>query len=203
MERITCKHFWLLSGVLMLFAVPVAASAMNLLPDIKLSHWLGGAPPRSVNSTGETPSITLERERIVIPVTGPQSPPAPARASEPSASATPWSGIRMIGEHAYEVPGTDLRTVMTYPDTLGGQARIVPLFHEGQPQGFKLFSVRPGSLFAQLGLVNGDVIRQVNGQSLETPERALAAYESLRKARHIELHLERGGVLLRKTYDVR
>ncbi|MFP2908918.1 hypothetical protein ACLESD_28490 [Pyxidicoccus sp. 3LFB2] len=203
MERITRKHFWLLSGALILFAVPVAASAMNLLPDFKLSHWLGGAPQRSVSSTGETPSITIERERIVIPVTGPQAPSTPGRASEPAASATPWSGIRMIGEHAYEIPGTDLRTAMTYPDTLTGQARIVPMFREGGAQGFKLFSIRPGSLYAQLGLMNGDVIRQVNGHSLETPERALAAYESLRKARHIELHLERGGALVRKTYDVR
>ncbi|WP_164021365.1 PDZ domain-containing protein [Pyxidicoccus trucidator] len=206
MERFTRKQFWLLSGALILFAIPVAASAMNLLPDFKLSRFipeLGDARPRSVSATGETPSIVIERERIVIPASGPSQWQSPTPSSTPAITAAPWSGIRMIGEHAYEVPGTDVRTAMTYPDTLAGQARIVPMFREGQPQGFKLFAIRPGSLAALLGLQNGDVLQRVNGQSLKTPEGALAAYESLRETRHIELDLERGGVPVRKTYDVR
>ncbi len=203
MERLPRKHFWLLSGVLILFTVPVAASAMDLLPDLRLSRFIPAlSQERSDRSRMETPSIVIERERIVIPVTGQPPRQAPTPPAKPAGTDTPWSGIRRVGEHAYEIPGTDLRTVMTYPDTLAGQARMVPAFREGKPEGFKLFSIRPDSFAARLGLQNGDVLKRINGSPLETPERAMEAYASLREARHIELELERGGAPVRMTYDV-
>ena len=40
---------------------------------------------------------------------------------------------------------------------LAMQARIVPAFKDGQAEGFKLFSIRPDSLYSKIGIVNGDV----------------------------------------------
>lgn len=88
-------------------------------------------------------------------------------------------------------------------DEVTRQARVVPSFREGQSQGFKLFSIRPHSLFAKLGLVNGDVLKRINGLSLQTPETALEAFASLHEAQHFNLDLERGGVPIHKTYKVR
>lgn len=99
-------------------------------------------------------------------------------------------------------PSRDTRAIVIGLDDVSKQARIVPAFKDGQPQGFKLFSIRPESLFAKLGLQNGDVLKQINGVSLETPETAMSAFQRLREARHVELDFERGGVLLHKTYDV-
>jgi type II secretion system protein C len=198
MEHITRKQYWLLSGALILFTAPFAASAMNLLPDFSLGGFISN---RAHRDTMETPSIVIERERIVIPAPGlqvPTPPPAPAADTE-----APYGGIRMVGEHAYEVPGTDVRMAMTYPDTLAGQARMVPAFREGKAQGFKLFSIRPGSLPAKLGLQNGDVLKRINGISLESPERALEAYVGLREARRVELDVERDGAPVLLTYDIR
>jgi general secretion pathway protein C len=183
MERFIRKHFWLLSGAFILIAAPVAAGSMQLLT----RHIPALAPEPNA------PAIVIERERITLP-------------TQPSVTvntSTSWGDIRTVGEHAYEIPAADLQNALMRLDELSTQARVVPAFKDGQAQGFKMFAIRPHSLYAKLGLQNGDVLKQINGQSLTTPETAMTAFGSIRDARHIELDLERGGVPVRKTYDVR
>jgi general secretion pathway protein C len=76
----------------------------------------------------------------------------------------------------------------------------VPAFLDGQPQGFKLFAIRPGSLFALLGLRNGDLVRGFNGFELSSLDKALQAYSMLRSRDEVKLDLERAGARLVLTY---
>ena len=212
MERFTRKNLWLLSGALILVAAPVGARTLDLLTDFKLTRFIPGLAPERERSTREDSAIVIERERIIIPAGYPRAgghveearSAQVARAPAPSQdTGAPCGGIRAVSEHAYEVPGEDVRDAFARLEELATQARVVPAFREGKPQGFKMFAIRPHSLFAKLGLQNGDIIRRVNGQSLTTPQTALEAFESLRETKHIELDLERGGAPLKKTYDVR
>lgn len=63
----------------------------------------------------------------------------------------------------------------------------------GEPVGFKLFSIRPESIYAELGLQNGDLIQSINDFELSTPDRALEAYSRLRSARIFAVRLIRDG----------
>jgi general secretion pathway protein C len=209
MERFIHRNLWLLlSGAVILIAAPVAARTMDLFSDLKLTRFIPGlAPERTRSPTPEGPPIIIERERIIIPATrhhvvrdeeGPRS----ALATQ-APLAAPRDGIRAVGEHAYEVPSADVRDAFSHWEEQATQVRVVPAFRDGQARGFKLFAIRPGSLYAKLGLQNGDVIQRVNGMSLKTPQSALAAFESLREARHVEVDLERGGTMIHKVYDVR
>lgn len=47
------------------------------------------------------------------------------------------------------------------------QARIVPGFKDGQAVGFKLFSIRPDSIYSKIVSRMGDVIRRINGFDLK------------------------------------
>lgn len=216
MERVIRRYFWLLSGTLILIAAPVAASTLSLLTDFKLTRLIPGlSSERDATSTGTAPAIVIERERITIPAEGQHlgngadsrsahAAPAPAQPCDaPASTATPGDGIKLVGEHAYEVPVAEVHSAFSRLGELSTQARVVPAFREGEPQGFKMFAIRPHSLYAKLGLQNGDVLQRINGQSLKTPDTAMAAFESLREARHVELDLERGGTPVRKVYDVR
>jgi general secretion pathway protein C len=49
---------------------------------------------------------------------------------------------------------------------------------------------------------NGDVLRRINGFTLDDPTRALEAYNHLRSASRIELEIERDGQPVKKTYTV-
>jgi type II secretory pathway component PulC len=50
------------------------------------------------------------------------------------------------------------------------QARMVPSLHQGRVQGPRFYAVRPGSLFAALGVRNGDTMLSVNGRSMSRLE---------------------------------
>ncbi|NVJ21393.1 hypothetical protein HUW62_09200 [Myxococcus sp. AM011] len=116
--------------------------------------------------------------------------------------------IRSVGENAYEITSKDplvdsLHAKHASHSEAAMQARIVPAFKDGKAQGFKLFSIREGSLYDKLGFQNGDVIQRVNGISLDTPEKALETYALLKTARRLEVDLHRDGAPLRKVYDVK
>ncbi|MFP2932029.1 hypothetical protein ACLESO_44070 [Pyxidicoccus sp. 3LG] len=203
MKHTIRRNIWLLTGAFVLIAAPVAANTMQWFTDFKLARLIPGLDSKREPST--TPVIVIERERITLPVNGQQVIEGTGIHAAPTSavSTTPSESIRAVGEHAYEIPLAEMQAARAGLDDLSHQVRIVPAFREGQSQGLKLFAIRPGSLIAKLGLQNGDVVQRVNGQSLKTPEGALAAYENLREARHIELDLERGGAPVRKVYDVR
>jgi type II secretory pathway component PulC len=77
------------------------------------------------------------------------------------------------------------------PASVSQSARIVPRFVDGQPRGFKLYGLRPGTVLGQLGLENGDVVVGVNGKELTSPESALAVYMECKDAALLTLALER------------
>ncbi|MBI2891722.1 MAG: hypothetical protein HYY13_13180 [Nitrospirae bacterium] len=83
------------------------------------------------------------------------------------------------------------------------QARVVPHFNRGVPDGFRIFSIRPGSLFEQIGLKNGDVLHSINGLDITTTEEALKAFTQLKGANRMTLQLERNGTPQAMNYDIR
>ncbi|WIG96035.1 type II secretion system protein GspC [Myxococcus sp. SDU36] len=153
--------------------------------------------------------VSIERERITFLVDGrEESIRADRHGGVSSASfltnAAPVpTGVRAVGEHTYEVSRRAVEDALTNTDGLLTQARVVPAFRDGKPQGFKVFSIKKGSLYEQLGIQSGDVLRRINGVSLDTPDGALEAFTLLRGTPHLELDIERGGSPVRKVYDVR
>jgi general secretion pathway protein C len=111
--------------------------------------------------------------------------------------------IRSLDENRYELPRSELERALARLDELAAQARMLPAYRDGQPQGFKVFAIRPDSFFSKLGLVNGDVVRRINGFEMNTPANALEVYQRLRDTSQIEVELERNGSSIRKSYAIR
>ena len=76
-----------------------------------------------------------------------------------------------------------VNAALTDLSQLATQARIVPSFKNGVANGFKLFSIVPDSLYAKIGIQNGDVIRRINGYEMNSPDKALEIYQKLRDAK--------------------
>jgi type II secretion system protein C len=72
-------------------------------------------------------------------------------------------------------------------------ARLVPNTVDNQINGFKIFAIDPSSLFAKVGLQNGDVITQVNDSSLKNPDQGFALYEAFRNEREVRISVLRNG----------
>ncbi len=134
------------------------------------------------------------------------APPPPLRTStpvqEPGTVATGGS-IRATSENEYEVPRAEIDRTLSNLNDVAMQARIVPAFKDGVAQGFKLFSIRPDSIYTKIGIQNGDVIKRINGFDLNSPEKALEVYSKLKEANRIDIEVERNGSVVRKTYNVR
>jgi hypothetical protein len=77
--------------------------------------------------------------------------------------------------------------------TLAMSARFVPSIKDGKPNGFKLYAIRPASVYSRLGLENGDTVRTLNGFDMSSPDRALEAYSKLRTATELTVAVERRG----------
>jgi general secretion pathway protein C len=73
----------------------------------------------------------------------------------------------------------------------------------GVVDGFTLFAIRAGSLFAALGFANGDPIQRINGLALTSADRALEVYTKLRDAPRLEFELVRRGRPVTLTIEIR
>ena len=113
------------------------------------------------------------------------------------------NGIKATSENEYEVPKAEIDKTLSNLNDVAMQARIVPAFKDGVAQGFKLFSIRPDSIYTKIGIQNGDVIKRINGYDLNSPEKALEIYSKLKEANRIDIEVERNGAAVRKTYNVR
>jgi general secretion pathway protein C len=112
-------------------------------------------------------------------------------------------GIRKVGESRYEIQRATLNKVLGNTTLLARSARIVPSVQNGVPNGFKLFAIRPGSLYSMLGLMNGDTISAINGHPINTPDKALEVYTKLRNASHVSISFNRQGKTSTQEYTIR
>jgi general secretion pathway protein C len=158
--------------------------------------------------------LTIERDRVIIANNGRREyisaeggdgapPPPPVATTRPVNDQGPYgAGIKALDDNNYEVPRSEVDRALANLNDLAMQARIVPAFKDGQAEGFKLFSIRPDSLYSKIGIVNGDVIKRINGFEMNSPEKALEVYTKLKDANRIDIEVDRNGQTLRKTYNV-
>jgi general secretion pathway protein C len=159
--------------------------------------------------------LDIERTKVIVLNNGHREYIASDTAEPPPMAAGPavhppdmgaaplGAGVRATGENTYEIPRSEIDRTLGDLNQVAMQARIVPAFKDGQAQGFKLFSIRPDSIYSKIGIVNGDVIRRINGFDLNSPEKALEIYSKLKEANRIDIEIERNGAPLRKQYTVR
>ena len=124
------------------------------------------------------------------------------RGPVPGAPGGKMEGVRQLADNRYEIDRSVLDTTLGDLNKIATQARIVPSFKNGVANGFKLFSIQPGSLYSSIGVENGDVVQRVNGYEINSPEKALELYQKLKESGHVTIELERGGQVIRKEYNI-
>ena len=103
------------------------------------------------------------------------------------------TGITKIDEFTYRVERDAIEGWFESPACMMRQARIVPYMQDGKVTGFKLFAIRPNTLYSKLGLKNGDVILKVNGVAMTSPESALQVYQGVKDAKTVSMDIVRRG----------
>ena len=113
------------------------------------------------------------------------------------------SGIKKIDDNTYEIDKSLVDKVLANPMGVAKGARVVPAVVNGKPNGFKLYAIRPSSVYAKLGLTNGDTLSAINGMELTTADKALEVYTKLREATQLEVEIQRRGKPMTLKYSIR
>jgi len=71
--------------------------------------------------------------------------------------------------------------------------RPTPYFVNGQQSGYRVYPGRDRQQFAALGLRPGDLIKDIDGQSLTDPTQAMQIFQSLGTSEQVTVTVERNG----------
>jgi type II secretion system protein C len=107
-------------------------------------------------------------------------------------------GIREVNEGVYEIDRKMLEELLSDPNQLLTQARVIP-----QEDGLRFFAIRPNSIFFLIGIRNGDILNKINDVELSNVENALSLIEELRKESQFNINLTRRGQKLTYEYTVK
>jgi len=164
---------------------------------------------------GEAKLLQIFHDRVVILREGKQeilelsvgTEQTQQRRSRTASSKRPpmvlGGGVRRLGPTRWSISQEEMESAKANMSQLMTQVRIVPNFTEGKPDGFKLLSIKRGSLFDRLGLRNGDVVRQINGVPLDNPQKALEVYGDLESGQSFSLDILRGGREQTFSYELK
>jgi len=120
-----------------------------------------------------------------------------------AAPSSNYSGVKKLSESDYLVDEKEVENALTNINQLMTQIRIVPNFQDGKTNGFKVFAIKPDSVFATIGLKNGDIIQKVNERDLTTPDKAFQSFQELRNERNLSLEITRSGERKTLNYQIR
>jgi len=124
-----------------------------------------------------------------------------SRAASPAAAGS-GSGIQEVGKNRWAIPRSVAEQARDNMNELLKQARMEPNLVAGRMDGFVVRMIRPKSLLDTLGIQRGDVLVQVNGMPLDSPEKALQIFQQLREVRHLSISLQRNGTPMNFEYEV-
>jgi general secretion pathway protein C len=144
-----------------------------------------------VDRAGKLERISLEQGKKLATI----SKPVQALADNPAVAPAKVIKQQMNRAHVQQQLG-DLPALLS-------QARVVPNYTNGKPDGFLISEIVSGSLYQQAGLQNGDVILMVNGKRVTSTGQAMSIYRELQDATAIDLELMRAGQVKQVHYDIR
>jgi general secretion pathway protein C len=136
------------------------------------------------------------------PATPSTPDPLPPDPSAPDQQVKGWPGIVRLDDTHATVTRALVEQLRADPTPLMKGARIVPSLTDGKPDGFKLYAIRPGSIYAQVGIANGDKITAVNGAPALPPDQAEAAVEKASHGDRFVLGLVRRGKPMTLTITI-
>lgn len=113
------------------------------------------------------------------------------------------NGVSKTGDNEYQIDREMLNEQLADLNKLARQARVIPHYRDGQAQGYKLVGVRPGSLYSHLGVRSGDILKGVNGEEVNSPNKALELFEKLKSTDNVTLEVERRGKPVALEYNIK
>lgn len=114
--------------------------------------------------------------------------------ARPSRTRTPTPApekVTRLDHDSFRVDRDDIEEVIENPTNLFSQARILPKYDGGEMVGLQVNAIKPGSLFEDIGIENGDVITKLNGISIDNPQESAKVLTEFSSAENFTVDVER------------
>lgn len=141
-----------------------------------------------INNRGELEVLRMEQlaKTTSSPSRGGRGSPLPGLPSR-SANST-----QVSAETAKEL--SEVRNKLLRDPTKAAEfIRVRPVYSKGVLTGYRIYPGKNRQLFKQAGLRSGDLVKSVNGQTLDDPQKGFQILSSLSSATSITLDLQRRG----------
>jgi len=177
--------------------------------------------PGAVLSSVERDKVWLtrgsEREMLEILPVGSKSraslppPAAGQRSAAPGApqaagTSSPPSGdirVERLADNRFSIDEAGVTQLVTNINQYMTQVRLIPYFEGNKSAGYRIASIRPGTTFEQLGFQGGDVLQQVNGLEVASPEKLYTIFQNLKDEKKVSVNILRQGQKSTLTYEIR
>jgi general secretion pathway protein C len=155
-----------------------------------------------LNVNGKDEILLMEEDKSPQKGTGPAlESPENSEMEEPSLEESTEEQVVETGENI-NIERETIDSSLKNINQLMSQVKIRPHFKDGKPNGLLLSHVQENSIFKDMGLQNGDIVKGVNGKEIQSVDDALKFYENLKSSSSVELQVERGGDLLSINYQI-
>jgi type II secretion system protein C len=114
--------------------------------------------------------------------------------------------IKQVGDNEFVIQKSAIDEALSNLNSIVTQARVIPNFQgrgdERTVDGFRIYRIQPGSIFQYLGLQNGDVIKSINGDKMDSVEKGIQLMQALRNETSFSMDIERQRNPVEMQYEV-
>ena len=138
------------------------------------------------------------------PISAP-TPPISTGAPTPEGDLTAEvdKGVHKVDDSHYNIDRSLVDKILNDPSQIARSARIVPSIKDGKANGFKMYAIRPNSVYAKIGMQNGDTIHSINGFEITSPDKALEVYTKVKSANSLSVQITRRGQPVTMDYQIK
>ena len=125
-------------------------------------------------------------------------------AAPPVAAGTGSGDVKNLGNNKFTIKRSDLQKYLNDLSSILMQARAVQARDKvtGEVIGYRIVDFQPNSIFSQLGIQRMDLIKSVNGEPVDTPQKAMELFNMFKSSSSIKMNVERGGQVESLDYTV-
>jgi type II secretion system protein C len=145
------------------------------------------------------------RASLSPPVAGQRSaaPGAPQVAGT-SPSQTPGDiRVERLADNRFSIDEEGVAQLTGNINQFMTQVRLIPFFEGNKSAGYRIAAIRPGTTFERLGFQGGDVLQQVNGLDVSSPEKLYTIFQNLKDEKKVSVNILRQGQKNTLTYEIR
>jgi len=146
--------------------------------------------------------VKIERNEIVLQ-RGSLKETLSVYLEEPPAQELQAKGARSTAPNRWVLDKQEVAGALENVSQLLTQARLMPNFSAGRPDGFKIMNIVPNSFYEKIGLQNGDVLQRLNGVDIKDPQSFLVVFQQLREENNFSLDLMRSNSKETFQYEIR